>query len=340
VGSCRPGRRGGEGEPRRASRPSRPGDLPGALARPERAGAQAQLQPHDRRPAVPGRRRGFQAARRLRRPSQGQGRLRRVGRTLVRDYRRPQAGHPAHLPDAARQPGPPPLRRGDLAGIDTLAVREWVASLVEGGLSPSRVRNAHQVLSQVLAAAVEGGRLARNPAAGVRLPKRVDREMLFLDAVQVEQLADAIGSHHRVLVYFLAYTGLRFGEVVALKTSAYCGAAARWSSRQPRWAAHWSGDRPSLASAALCGCRFLVELLAEHLAGGSRGPDDLVFTAPLGGPLRERKFLHGQLKPAACRAGLSATLAPTTYGTRPQAYSSVRVPASRRCSVPLATSPR
>ena len=105
-----------------------------------------------------------------------------------------------------------------LAGIDTLAVREWVAALVEGGLSPSRIRSAHQVLSQVLAVAVEGGRLARNPAAGVRLPKRVEREMLFLDAGQLERLADAMGPQYRVLVYFLAYTGLRFGEVVALKT--------------------------------------------------------------------------------------------------------------------------
>jgi integrase len=33
-----------------------------------------------------------------------------------------------------------------------------------------------------------------------------------------------------------------------------------------------------------------------------------VFTAPMGGPLRERKFLHGQLKPAARRAGLPGTL--------------------------------
>jgi site-specific recombinase XerC len=86
-----------------------------------------------------------------------------------------------------------------LAGIDTLAVREWVAGLVEGGLSPSRIRIAHQVLSQALAAGVEGGRLARNPAAGVRLPKRVEREMLFLDAAQVEQLVDAIGPHYRTL---------------------------------------------------------------------------------------------------------------------------------------------
>jgi integrase len=52
----------------------------------------------------------------------------------------------------------------------------------------------------------------------------------------------------------------------------------------------------------------LVELLAEHLAGRPHGPDDLVFTAPQGGPLRERKFLHGQLKPVARRADLPEPL--------------------------------
>ena len=54
--------------------------------------------------------------------------------------------------------------------------------------------------------------------------------------------------------------------------------------------------------------RFLAELLGEHLAGRPADPDALVFTVPQGGPLRERKFLHGQLKPAARRAGLPAEL--------------------------------
>jgi hypothetical protein len=34
------------------------------------------------------------------------------------------------------------------------------------------------------------------------------------------------------------------------------------------------------------------------------GTDDLVFTAPQGGPLREQKFVAGIFKPAAARAGL------------------------------------
>jgi integrase len=198
-----------------------------------------------------------------------------------------------------------------LASIDTLAVREWVASLVESSLSPSRVRNAHQVLSQVLAAAVEGGRLARNPAAGVRLPKRVEREMLFLDAVQVEQLADAIGPHYRVLIYFLAYTGLRFGEVVALRVKRLDLLRSRCEVVESAtevgstlvWGPTKTDERRPVRLP-----RFLAELLGEHLAGRSTDPDALVFTAPQGGPLRERKFLHGQLKLAARRAGLPATL--------------------------------
>jgi integrase len=54
--------------------------------------------------------------------------------------------------------------------------------------------------------------------------------------------------------------------------------------------------------------RFLCGELAGHLAGRDRDLDTLVFTAPQGEPLRGRKFLHGQLNPAAARAGLPATL--------------------------------
>jgi integrase len=203
-----------------------------------------------------------------------------------------------------------------LAGVDRLAVREWVAGLVESGLSPSRIRNAHQVLAQVFTAAVEGGRLARNPAAGVRLPKRVEREMLFLDGAQVERLADAITPHYRVLVYFLAYTGLRFGEAVALKwkrldcASGTCEVVESVTEvgSQLEWGTTKTDERRTVRLP-----RFLCELLSHDLghelaAGWPLTLEDLVFTAPMGGPLRERKFLHGQLKPAAVRAGLPATL--------------------------------
>jgi integrase len=198
-----------------------------------------------------------------------------------------------------------------LAGIDRLAVREWVAVLVEGGLSASRVRNAHQVLGQVLDAAVEGGRLARNPAAGVRLPRRVERDMHFLTASDVEVLVGAVAPGYRALVYFLAYTGLRFGEAVALRvrrldllrgTCEVVEAATEVGSRL-EWGPTKTYERRTVRLP-----RFLCEELAAHLTGRDRDLDALVFTAPMGGPLRERKFLHGHLKPAAARVGLPRTL--------------------------------
>ena len=49
--------------------------------------------------------------------------------------------------------------------------REWVAELVAEGLSAKRARKAHQVLSQILASAVDGGRLPRNVADDKSSPR-------------------------------------------------------------------------------------------------------------------------------------------------------------------------
>jgi integrase len=104
-----------------------------------------------------------------------------------------------------------------LAGIDTLAVREWLAGLVAGGLSAKRAGKARAVLSQVFASAVEGGRLARNVAESVKPPRVQRREMHFLTAAEVETLADAIRPPYGTLIRFTAYSGLRPSELVALR---------------------------------------------------------------------------------------------------------------------------
>jgi integrase len=146
-----------------------------------------------------------------------------------------------------------------------------------------------------------------------------------------------------VLVYFLAYTGLRFGETVALRVQRLdllrgrcevVESATEVGSRL-EWGPTKSNERRTVQLP-----RFLAELLGEHLAGRPAGPNALVFTAPQGGPLRERKFLHGQLsRPPAGRACLTRS-ALTTFGTRPRACSSARAPASRRYSALSATSRR
>jgi len=64
----------------------------------------------------------------------------------------------------------------ELARIDRLAVRTWIADLEAAGLSASRIRQARQVLSSVMVAAVESGFIGANPAAGVEVHRSTPRK--------------------------------------------------------------------------------------------------------------------------------------------------------------------
>ena len=90
--------------------------------------------------------------------------------------------------------------------------RNWSAR----GLSAGHVRKIHGVLSGILGLAVRDRRLPSNPALGVDLPRMRERPRRYLTAAQVEQLAAAAGDG-RLAVLVLAYCGLRWSELAALR---------------------------------------------------------------------------------------------------------------------------
>lgn len=95
-------------------------------------------------------------------------------------------------------------------------VAAWVTDLSVSGLSPSRVRQAHGVLSRLFKFAVKARRLPYNPAEGVELPRMPEKEKRYLSPDEVEALAHAAGPWG-TWVYFMAYTGLRWGEMASLR---------------------------------------------------------------------------------------------------------------------------
>ncbi len=107
---------------------------------------------------------------------------------------------------------------GEVAVVDvkTAAVRAWVAKMVADEVGVPTIENAFGLLRQVLGAAVEDSRIPRNPCEGVRLPKRQHADRGYLSHVQVAALAGADPPQGEV-VRFLAYTGLRWGEMAALR---------------------------------------------------------------------------------------------------------------------------
>jgi len=104
-----------------------------------------------------------------------------------------------------------------------------------------------------------------------------------------------------VLVRFAAYTGLRPCEFVALKVGRLdlLRGTVRVAEAAPEVAGHleWGGVKTHEARTVRLP-RSLAEELGAYLAGRPNGRDDLVFTAPRGGPLRESKFVPGRFKPA------------------------------------------
>ena len=208
-----------------------------------------------------------------------------------------------------------------LVDITHADVQAWVVRLT-AVRSPATVRKIHRVLSLVLNTAVKDGRLARNPAAAINLPRPVKSEHRYLTHEQVEALADACASppperskhgpkaeswnaEYRLLVLFLAYTGCRWGEMAALRVGsidflrrrARIAEAVTLVRGVQTWGTPKGHERRDVPLAP-----FLINELASHVAG--KRPDDLVFTGTKGGPLRAQVFQRAVLTQAARSIGL------------------------------------
>lgn len=97
-------------------------------------------------------------------------------------------------------------------------VERWVANLRTAGLSQSTVRQTYIVLRAIFDTAVRDQLLASNPAAAVPRPRVAQHESEHLTAEQVARLLDAAqSSRYGILFDFLANTGLRRGEALALR---------------------------------------------------------------------------------------------------------------------------
>lgn len=83
-------------------------------------------------------------------------------------------------------------------------------------IAAKTVRNYHAILSSVLAAAVEQGLRADNPAYRTRLSRGTKREGVFLSPDEFATLLHFIPERYEGLVMFLAGTGCRWGEATAL----------------------------------------------------------------------------------------------------------------------------
>lgn len=193
-----------------------------------------------------------------------------------------------------------------LVDVQTSAIRAWVAELATDqparkASSAATIENALGVLRMVCALGVEDRRIPRNPCDGVKAPRRQHSDRAYLSHQEVDELARTV-SRDGLVIRFLAYTGLRYGEMAALRVQDFDMLRRRVNVRQSVtevkgrlvWSTPKTHERRTVPFP-----KMLADQLAERMEG--LGRDELVFQAPRGGVLRIATFRTRVLNPAVAQ---------------------------------------
>jgi hypothetical protein len=162
-----------------------------------------------------------------------------LGRLVVREWAAQWLAAQGHLKPAARERYASTLRTHvlprwsgvSLGNVGHAAVQEWCSTLATTS-SPSAAIKAHRVLSLLLDLAVKDGRLVRNPAHGVSLPRLAQADRRYLTHDQVFDLAEAAGRYRLAVSSWLTRdAGSERWQRCGSTASIRC--AGGWRSRSP-----------------------------------------------------------------------------------------------------------
>jgi integrase len=200
----------------------------------------------------------------------------------------------------------PAWRTWRLRDIERLAIQAWVSDKFRHGTGWQVVRNAWTLLSSILESAVEYGYLQANPARGVKFPqKAVKQKPAIIAGDDFVKLLRHLGEPYRTMVSLIAATGLRIGELLALRWGALDLEAGTLAVRESVFEGKFQPPKTQRARRTIPLGPRAVKVLKEHREMASRRePGDLVFGNRKGEPFRESKLLTRVLQPAAVEAGL------------------------------------
>jgi len=183
----------------------------------------------------------------------------------------------------------PEWGRVPLGDLSHSAVQRWVSEQADR-VSPATTRSYHRVLSMILKFAIRDGRLTRNVCDGIGLPRISRDRKQYLTHDLVHELAHKAGPDGDV-VLVLAYTGLRWGELAALRVGDVDILRRRLNVNQAvaevgRELIYGSPKNHMRRSVPFP--EFIESSLRDRVR--DRDTANLVFTAPAGGALRNRNW--------------------------------------------------
>jgi integrase len=200
----------------------------------------------------------------------------------------------------------PKLGRYPLRAITAGQLQEIVAELQAQGLSGKSVNNFLVPLRKLFSDAVKWGYLAVNPAIGVERAKVSHQEMQALAPAQLRRLLAAVDPDYWLLFSVAVFTGLRRGELLALRWGDVDLDQAQLHVRRSVWRGAFQGPKTRRAIRTVDLAPSLVAALraAKPLGPADEVRERLLFSGPNGRPLDPDNLVKRQFLPALERAEL------------------------------------
>jgi integrase len=178
-------------------------------------------------------------------------------------------------------------------------VQSFLTAKAQGDSSWKTVKHIRTVFGSILEAAVRDELLASNPVRRTRLPRRgpVD-EKSPIEMATVKELIEKLAEPSRSIASLLAMTGLRIGELLALRWQDIDLQKGLLSVSQTVYEGHFDEPKSRRSKRRIPLGPKCVEILAAFKRTEAT-PPTLVFSARNGSPLSRRNLLNRQLKPVA-----------------------------------------
>lgn len=190
-----------------------------------------------------------------------------------------------------------------LADINRQMIQGFVAQMSKN-LAPKSVALAKNCLSKVLSTAVEWGYTQANPATGVRLPTlTIQQERVALTPEQLRLLVAELEEPYKSMVLIAALTGLRRGELFALRWGALDFERKMLHVRESVYEGHFSTPKTRSSIRNIAMSEVLAGMF-RNLRPKDATANDLVFVSRVGTPLRSENILKRIIHPACERLKL------------------------------------
>jgi integrase len=206
--------------------------------------------------------------------------------------------------------------RKQLHQITPGLVQDWVTKAATDGLSARSIRKYHTMLHSIFARAVRDGLIVANPCAHTELPKVIAKTSRTLTPGEFDLLITAIPDRHRLMVETAIETGMRWGELIALKprhvdflrrtvtvADTIMEVSKRHSPTGERYVpkAYPKDNEPRTFGVS----QDWLDQVAEHITTHQLGRDDLLFATTAGTPISRNTFRTRIWQPAVTASGVS-----------------------------------